>query len=409
MFIFIFVEKEAVVTYNIYALVHKNEFMRWFVLKSFSDQKKIDYLNIALLVIFAVLTVLQIVMAAVPAVGKLFSNYIVNILITQSLAILPIVVFFVYCGINVPKEIHITKPARGNIILSIVIGFMVQPVLRFVNALSLCFTNNEITDVVIEISEKIPFAVALLLTAILPAVAEETVFRGAVYRTYKKADPWRAVLMSAFLFGALHGNLNQFLYAMVMGIFFCLLNEATGSIVSSMIAHFITNAISVFAIYFLPWSYEYMKDASELYKKMGMTEMAETIEYYFGDMTLSGQEWMRQMLEATDGVQITLGYVFVNFFPSAMIFGAITWLILKSMSRNAGTWDRFRVTFLGADSVPVEKESKGPYDTEMKTDLEETEGNATLKILTIPLMVTIAIGVLMMFVYETMKMLPEFK
>ena len=378
-------------------------------MKSYSDQKKIEFINIALLGIFFLTTVLQLAVMYIPALQGILSNYYVNIFVSQGVVILPVIVFFVYCGINVREELKIRKMKVSNVLLVILFGFLIQPVLRFLNALSLCFTNNETSEMMLDLSETVPFVPALILVCLLPALVEETVFRGAAYRTYRKADPIKAILLSAFLFGLLHGNLNQFLYAFAMGIIFCLLNEATGSIVSSSIVHFITNAISLIAIYSLPAMYEYLKFAVGLYEEMGMTEMAEYIEYNFGDMTLSSQEWMRQMLEESEQIELSVGGVLFQYLPSALIFGLLAWLLLKVIAKRCGNWDKFRKTFLGEDNVPVEKEARGPYDAECTTDISETEGDHNLKILSIPLMLTIAIGVLMMFVYETLKMLPKFK
>ena len=50
-----------------------------------------------------------------------------------------------------------------------------------------------------------------------------------------------AALMSGLLFGCFHLNINQALYAFVMGIVFAYMVEATGSLWSSVIAHFAVN------------------------------------------------------------------------------------------------------------------------------------------------------------------------
>ena len=55
----------------------------------------------------------------------------------------------------------------------------------------------------------------------------------------------KAAFFTALMFGLLHMNINQMSYAIVMGILFFSLNEVTGSILSSMLVHFIINGISV--------------------------------------------------------------------------------------------------------------------------------------------------------------------
>ncbi|MCR5585695.1 MAG: CPBP family intramembrane metalloprotease [Lachnospiraceae bacterium] len=371
-----------------------------------TDQKKINYINIALLVTFLLMTVVQLIVSYVPGASKLVDNYVVNILLSQGLTILPIIIIFRYLGLRVTKEIRLKKMKVSNIALSILLAFLLRPVLNFVNAVSLCFTNNETGEMILDISEQIPFPVAVLLVAVLPAIIEETLFRGVVYQNYKKAGVGKAVILSALVFGLFHGNLNQFTYAFVMGMIMIYLIEASGSIVSSMIVHFITNVIPVCAIYALPALYEVLKSSVKIYEELGMTSMIEMIEYNIGDLSLTGQEWMRQMMEESEKIDVNIGVVIMNYLPSAVIFGTLAWLVIKAIARNSGNWDRFRVIFLGEDSVPVEKESKGPYTSESTTDLDEMEGDSSLILLTIPLMVTLALGVVMIFVYETLKMLP---
>ena len=57
--------------------------------------------------------------------------------------------------------------------------------------------------------------------------------------------------MSSLYFGMMHGNLNQFFYATVLGIFMAFLVKITNSIYSSILLHFIFNFKSVIALYFI--------------------------------------------------------------------------------------------------------------------------------------------------------------
>lgn len=58
------------------------------------------------------------------------------------------------------------------------------------------------------------------------------------------------------MFGCMHMNLNQFIYAFALGVYLAFLVEATGSVFSSMLAHFTLNATSTVMSYFLPLIYE---------------------------------------------------------------------------------------------------------------------------------------------------------
>ena len=85
----------------------------------------------------------------------------------------------------------------------------------------------------------------LLTVAFIPAVCEEIMFRGALYQGYREQGILKGAVVCGLLFGLMHRNVNQFFYASAMGILFCLLVEATGSIFYSMEAHFLINGWNV--------------------------------------------------------------------------------------------------------------------------------------------------------------------
>ena len=69
-----------------------------------------------------------------------------------------------------------------------------------------------------------------------------------------------AALMSGLLFGCFHLNINQALYAFVMGIVFAYMVEATGSLWSSVIAHFAVNTYSIGIVQLLKMAGMYTAD-----------------------------------------------------------------------------------------------------------------------------------------------------
>lgn len=93
--------------------------------------------------------------------------------------------------------------------------------------------------------EDVSFAESFFTFAVIPAVFEEMFFRGFVYAGFRRArGPRAAILLSALLFGLFHMNIQQFLYAAVMGVFLGVLREVTGSVWPSTILHFVNNGWS---------------------------------------------------------------------------------------------------------------------------------------------------------------------
>lgn len=79
--------------------------------------------------------------------------------------------------------------------------------------------TSETYKKVAEVQYGVPFALGLFLYGVAAPFTEELVFRGLIYNRLKKYyNVSLAVIVSALLFGAWHGNLVQALYGACMGI-----------------------------------------------------------------------------------------------------------------------------------------------------------------------------------------------
>lgn len=87
----------------------------------------------------------------------------------------------------------------------------------------------------------------LFVIAVQPAVFEELLFRGAALHGYRSLGAKKALLMSALMFAMLHMNLQQALYAFLLGAIFAFMVQRTGSIFASMLPHFLINALNCVA------------------------------------------------------------------------------------------------------------------------------------------------------------------
>ncbi len=93
-----------------------------------------------------------------------------------------------------------------------------------------------------------PFFVALITHALVPAVLEELLFRFAPIKLLKDNKKC-ALLLSSVMFAFAHASLFQIPYALLAGAAFSLLYMITGSILPSMILHFINNTFSLLSLY----------------------------------------------------------------------------------------------------------------------------------------------------------------
>lgn len=83
------------------------------------------------------------------------------------------------------------------------------------------------------------------MVVVAAPILEEILFRGIILDGYlKRYKPWHGILISAFLFALIHGNLAQGVGAFMLGILFGWIYWKTNSIIPCIILHFINNLIA---------------------------------------------------------------------------------------------------------------------------------------------------------------------
>ncbi len=86
---------------------------------------------------------------------------------------------------------------------------------------------------------------ALLVIAVLPALFEETLFRGILVGRMQRSGwgTWCIALVSGALFSLFHTNPEQTVYQFVCGVCFALVALRAGSALPTIVAHFANNAL----------------------------------------------------------------------------------------------------------------------------------------------------------------------
>lgn len=86
----------------------------------------------------------------------------------------------------------------------------------------------------------------LLNIALIPAICEEILFRGYVFRSFEKSwNPIAAVIVSGLIFGLFHIQLGNVFPLATLGIILALMTWLSGTIWPAIIAHFINNGAAV--------------------------------------------------------------------------------------------------------------------------------------------------------------------
>ena len=97
------------------------------------------------------------------------------------------------------------------------------------------------------------FLVNLIFVAILAPIIEELVFRKLICDRLLPLGEGYAIVLSAAIFGLVHGNLFQFFYAFLVGMLFSYIYVKTGRLRYSLIYHMFTNFLGAVL---LPWVLE---------------------------------------------------------------------------------------------------------------------------------------------------------
>lgn len=86
--------------------------------------------------------------------------------------------------------------------------------------------------------------------ALLAPVVEEMMFRGAIqgYMMKHYSNPWIGIVVTALLFGVIHMNPQQIIYAFLLGLVFGWIYYRTRSLLPVMAGHVLNNSIAVISM-----------------------------------------------------------------------------------------------------------------------------------------------------------------
>lgn len=261
------------------------------------------------------------------------NNEAIAILVTQLLIVAPAFIYMLILKQNPFKFIRFRRFHIGSAFLIPLLVICLVPVIGVLNALTMLFTTPTIGNTVNDIMGD-NLLIGLFLVAALPGFVEETTFRGALYHSIRGARPVRAIFLSALMFGAMHMNFNQFVYATALGIIMGFLLEATGSIAATMLLHFCFNANSVLLL----WLVNKLIDMLDMFEDMDFSAYKQALEQS------SGSADTQEILMA-----LTL------LVPMALIGGALAVLIYYFIARLNKRW--YYICFLFSESTKDQRDS----------------------------------------------------
>ena len=266
---------------------------------------------IRLLVVFAAVMAVMILVSRAVAPWAASAGIDIPIIVTSLLLYVPMLaVVFIYSfikGDGFIESFGIKKIKAGTFFLTILLTFVSIPMGWFANVISQLFVPNILMQSADSLMDG-PVLPVFISMAIMAPICEELLMRGFFQNRFSKLIPFGvSAVLTGFLFGVLHMNINQFCYAWVLGIVFAYTNRASGSIVTSTIMHAIFNSLG-FAV---------MVFTTKVAQDAGIS-MAEGAEAYRTDMTTMAIS-----------VVVTGVLAVISFF--------LTRLVLKAIAKKEGT------------------------------------------------------------------------
>ena len=97
------------------------------------------------------------------------------------------------------------------------------------------------------------YIMSMFIIALLPGIFEEVCFRGGLQNILNRwfKGPWIAIILTAFIFSIIHISYYGFLVRFALGVILGLVFYYSGSLLLSIIFHFLYNGVQVTALYVL--------------------------------------------------------------------------------------------------------------------------------------------------------------
>lgn len=164
-----------------------------------------------------------------------------------------------------------TSPKLKNVFMVMVLMVISIPVINFLAAVNSSIrlpeslsnlenifqsaqkTAETITEAFLKVNSLQGLMVNLLMMAIIPALGEEFFFRGLLQRIFTNLfkNIHTGILVTAFLFSAIHLEFYGFIPRFLLGALLGYLFYWSGSLWLPIIGHFVNNSVAVIAYYYI--------------------------------------------------------------------------------------------------------------------------------------------------------------
>lgn len=166
--------------------------------------------------------------------------------------------------------------------------------------------NGSVQNTIGTITSLISPATTFFLMVICAPIVEEIIFRKLLIDRASKYGEKVAILLSGFMFGLFHGNLNQFVYAFTLGCLFAFIYTKTRNVIHVILLHMGINFMGSLLGQFI-------------LEKSGYMELASAMQN-------SSSEEVAQLM-STNATGLIIYYIYVILIFALIIAGVILTIV----------------------------------------------------------------------------------
>ena len=172
---------------------------------------------------------------------------LLSVLVTNAMLVLTFLIF------NKKKDNKIiSKPKFSKLLiyigLTIVAYLMLTPI---INSITVLFAKLGMQPTTISYDlTPANYFISLISLVLLPAVCEELLFRGLIFKGLKPYGKTFSIVVSALMFSIFHMSIEQAVYPFVMGLLFGVIMYNENNILYCIAVHFISNFTTLTLSYF---------------------------------------------------------------------------------------------------------------------------------------------------------------
>ena len=223
------------------------------------------------LIIYGVQILATVIIGLIPAIKDNADAYFLCSMLPTYAIAYPLI-FLMFKKIPADTGVEKKKMKVGHILIAFAIcyagTYLSNLVGTFITAIIGAIKQSEVENVMATLTGQISLWCNFLIVVIAAPIMEELLFRKFLIDRTSRYGQGVSIVLSGLLFGLFHGNLNQFVYAFLIGVFFGFIYVKTRNIIYTIILHMITNFLGGFVS-------TIMLDAIDYYTLMELTEAAD--------------------------------------------------------------------------------------------------------------------------------------